>query len=744
MDLAKLRKLTAEQLRNIDPQEVFQSPEFAQHLQRLTEEIMKIGGNPNAELTVNVVSQPNGPPAWTNGKDIYVNTENPISDRYARVIEQFIALRGLCFHECAHVLYLDFAEEKKALKSLQDGSFYGTLPEPASPDEAQMLEEMQIALKNPLYRPIFMQVYQDVSNNTDDPHDEGKIIQAFGGIVEQGIVFARESLYRSFDVAENEIAGDGSDLSKLYWLMLEYARFENILVKDEAFFQSDPLMRCVISMAKPIATARWTDDLRIRFTAINQMLLTLWPYIKAELDKLDDQPNPQNGKTGDEGQTTGGGASDNVQSGGNGQQGQQQNPANGQSQQGSSQNQPGGQSSQGQQPGQAQPSGNGGAQGQNGANQMSHSKKAIQQVLEQLQQASMSASQTSAPTPKDGKTSVVAAANRKAARKGKQAEEPSRANDVKSDLSSAQSMFDKLKSEIAERKALDAAERDLTSNMMVEIDKTAKGIDCPCVLSPSRNLAINDSDIELYHKQMDAVEDYSKRLKRRMDEALRDMRDGGVKHHRQMGRIIEAQYAYRPDQRYFASKKMPQDWPTMAISILVDLSGSMRGERLDSAMKATMLLYDFATGLGIPVFVAGHNAIETRINYNVMAEFDGVDLRDRYRLAHMYLAGDNYDGVAIEVSASLLAKRPEDVKLLFIISDGQPNHGAYRGETAKKDIQEIVTKYRRKGVITFATAIGSDRDKIREIYGDGYLDISDLSAFPKQLTRMVAKRLIRV
>ncbi|WP_191396127.1 hypothetical protein [Flavonifractor sp. An306] len=696
---------------------------------------------------MHVITQPDSPGGWTDGKDIYINTINSVSGHYTRVVEQFIALRGVCFHECAHALYLDFAEEKKAINSLNRGKLYGPVPAPSNSDEAEMIQEMQNALENPLYRPIFQQVYNDVANCTDDPHDEGKIMQACGRMVEQGIVFCRESILRKFDMAENIVAGDSSDLSKLYWLMLEYARFETILVKDDSFFQSDPLMRCIVSMAKPIATARWTDDLKIRFGAINQMLLALWPYIKKELDKLDDLQKGGSDQSGDEGQTGDNSPSDNNNQGGDGGQPGQNQPGQGQPQQ----NQPGdsgqsgGQGAQAQQTGQSQSGGSGVTQNQSGAGQTPHSKRAIQQVLEQLQKASKNASQSVAPQPQNGKTSDIAAANRKAARKGKQGEDKTQgSDDIMTDLSAAQSAFEKICAEIAERRALDIAERDLASDLMMEIDKLGKRIDSPCTLVSQRSLAIDDSDIQLYNEQMKEVADFSKRLKRRMDEALRDMRDGGVKHHRQMGRIIEAQYAYRPDQRYFASKKMPQDWPTMAISVLVDLSGSMRGERLNAAMKAAMLLYDFATGLGIPVFVAGHNAVGSHINYNVMAEFDGVDERDRYRLAHMYLAGDNYDGVAIEVSAGLLAKRKEEVKLLFIISDGQPNHGSYCGEAAKKDIQEVVSKYRRKGVITFATAIGTDRDKIREIYGDGYLDISDLSVFPKQLARMVAKRLIQM
>lgn len=310
-------------------------------------------------------------------------------------------------------------------------------------------------------------------------------------------------------------------------------------------------------------------------------------------------------------------------------------------------------------------------------------------------------------------------------------------------MKSAQAALDAVAKKVAERIAAAAMERDLTSNLMMEIDQTAIGSSHSGKICAKRDLGVDASDIKLYERQMEDVKAYSKRLQRRMSDALRDLQEGGVAHHKQFGNRIEARYAYRPDQKFYANKKLPQDWPSMAISILVDLSTSMRGERLNSAMKATMLLYDFATGLGIPVFVAGHNAVFGQVNYQIMADFEKVSENDKYRLAHMYLSGCNRDGAAIEISASLLAKRSEDVKLLFIISDGQPNDGSYKGETAKKDIQDILTKYRRKGITTFATAIGSDKDKIKAIYGDGYLDITDLTQFPKQLTNMVVKRIMR-
>lgn len=684
---ARLRQMTAEQCATLDPQEIFTSPEFAEHLQGLVNETMKIGGKATSEISVNVVTTPNSPPGWTDGNDIYVNTINSVSSHYTLPLEQFITLRGICFHECSHVLYLDFNEEKKALKSIGDGKLYGELLVPQTAEDDLMMHEMEDALADPLYRPIFQQVFSDVTNTIDDPHDEGKIIRRFGGIVEQGIVLARESLLRSFDYAENIVAGKGSDLEKIYSLMLEYARFETIMMRDQdACLKTQPLVQCVVSLAKPIATARWTDDMKVRFAQINEIMLKLWPYIKAELEKQKQQKKQEK------------------------------------------QNQQGDDDSK-------NPQGN-----QSGGNS---TQEAVQNILDQLQKVSQNQNVSAHPNRRTSSTEAVK--NRQAARAGKQPASGEKTRPVNQDsaMKSAQAALDAVAKKVAERITAAAMERDLTSNLMMEIDQTAIGSSHSGKICAKRDLEVDASDIKLYERQMEDVKAYSKRLQRRMSDALRDLQEGGVAHHKQFGNRIEAQYAYRPDQKFYANKKLPQDWPSMAISILVDLSTSMRGERLNSAMKATMLLYDFATGLGIPVFVAGHNAVFGQVNYQIMADFEKVSENDKYRLAHMYLSGCNRDGAAIEVSSSLLAKRSEDVKLLFIISDGQPNDGNYKGETAKKDIQDILTKYRRKGITTFATAIGSDKDKIKAIYGDGYLDITDLTQFPKQLTNMVVKRIMR-
>ena len=52
---SRLRQLTAEQLATLDPQAIFDSPEFAEHLQGLVKEIMKMGGKKTSKIAISMV-----------------------------------------------------------------------------------------------------------------------------------------------------------------------------------------------------------------------------------------------------------------------------------------------------------------------------------------------------------------------------------------------------------------------------------------------------------------------------------------------------------------------------------------------------------------------------------------------------------------------------------------------------------------------------------------------------------------
>ena len=125
------------------------------------------------------------------------------------------------------------------------------------------------------------------------------------------------------------------------------------------------------------------------------------------------------------------------------------------------------------------------------------------------------------------------------------------------------------------------------------------------------------------------------------------------------------------------------------------------------------------------------------------AEFNGFDNDDKYRLMDISARGSNRDGAALRYVAEALSKRSEAVKLLILVSDGQPADTGYYGTAAEEDLRGIKQEYQRKGILFVAAAIGNDKQNIERIYGDSFLDITDLNQLPTKLTGVV-KRHIRV
>lgn len=53
----------------------------------------------------------------------------------------------------------------------------------------------------------------------------------------------------------------------------------------------------------------------------------------------------------------------------------------------------------------------------------------------------------------------------------------------------------------------------------------------------------------------------------------------------------------------------------------------------------------------------------------------------------------------------------------------------------------MLNRYRKRGIVIFAAAIGDDKENIRRIYQDGFLDITKLEDLPKNMTQLVKQYL---
>ena len=79
---------------------------------------------------------------------------------------------------------------------------------------------------------------------------------------------------------------------------------------------------------------------------------------------------------------------------------------------------------------------------------------------------------------------------------------------------------------------------------------------------------------------------------------------------------------------------------------------------------------------------------------------------------------------------------------MVVISDGAPNDSGYGGVEAFDDIKKTVSEFKRKGLLIYGAAIDDDRDVIQELYGKGFLSITDLKSLPKTMVRLMRQNIV--
>lgn len=307
----------------------------------------------------------------------------------------------------------------------------------------------------------------------------------------------------------------------------------------------------------------------------------------------------------------------------------------------------------------------------------------------------------------------------------------------------AASDIDRMLDKMAER----AATEQLENERLSELNEMANSISYGDV-HKSVNIAINRISsidaalIEQYDAVAPRLITISRQLQRSLQKELKEHRQGGKQTGLVMGRRLDTHALCRNDGKVFYKNSLPNEIPELAVGLLVDESGSMwSSDRCTYARAAAIILHDFCDSLEIPVMIYGHSTDGRGVALYSYAEFDGFDNDDRYRLMDIHARSSNRDGAALRYVAERLSKRPEGVKLLILVSDGQPADIGYDGTAAEEDLRGIKQEYQRKGIGFVAAAIGDDKPSIQRIYGSSFLDITDLEQLPSKLTAVVKKHI---
>jgi hypothetical protein len=178
-----------------------------------------------------------------------------------------------------------------------------------------------------------------------------------------------------------------------------------------------------------------------------------------------------------------------------------------------------------------------------------------------------------------------------------------------------------------------------------------------------------------------------------------------------------------------------------AVTLLIDLSGSMSGSKIVAAKKALIVFAEDLFKLGINNEILGFNG-----DFIVIKAFEQEltdEIRSRIGGMHNYLytdaAGYNNDGYALKEASKRLAKTRERQKRLFVFSDGMPvPDSRYCG--LEYDLHNVINKISTEtNQLVYGLGIGAGTSHVREYYPLSRSDIAiaDLVKAVRELLREV-------
>lgn len=752
-----VKRLIAETRGKITDRQFFTSRVLAGHFEDMAAAQSK-RYHYNRRVRVNLYWKPKDPNlAATNNLSIAINTGNKIVTKVKGRERRYQVVCGLFAHELGHVLYTDFLASQSYNNSMASYRWFPAPPVLSTTadkrNERDLWEYMKLSEEN---SQMVRYIAHHISNVLEDGYIEDRMLANFPGTLGMGLKALREVHFEQMptvtQLIEEEEDGSRHIFESILQVMLSYAKFGKIKYGDEPL--SDPRIQTVFGLITEIDQALQTRSGKERLSIVNIVLIRCWEHIKefCEVCKQRQEDATAAGGTASVAETL----AEILQSMAGG-------------------------SSAGE--GSTAPMSASAAENESSSTAMARAKTHSEAEESEDENGSGAGSKSeeenNAPTESGAESADTSESGEEdgdisgtGASTGKQnttADETGRipltqTESVSEPDGGSFERDDDYKREAYDRAAADidrvletmaekAACEQLENERLQTLNEAAQSISYGNIhqgvnIRVNRIAAVDEELIDQYDAICAPLITISRQLQKSLTRQLEDQRRGGKQTGLLMGRRLDSHALHRQDGKIFSKNALPNETPELAVGLLLDESGSMSScDRCTYARASAIILYDFCRSLQIPVMVYGHSTGYSRSGDTVelysYAEFESIDHDDKYRMMDIAARNSNRDGAALRYVAEQLSKRPEAVKILIIVSDGQPADTGYYGTAAEEDLRGIKQEYQRKGILLVAAAIGDDKKNIERIYGDSFMDITDLNQLPVKLTALV-KRHIRV
>ena len=659
--------------------------------------------------------------ACTEGTRVMINTLGPLIRERDTNWDKYTNVVGHVIHECGHVLFTDFIEQMNMFYAWLDEDSFSFYPENPDVKGINTTEIIDYMNSHPNYRNIFINEMKGIQNCMEDVYIENRLYEQFDGVATLGLAKSREELYRiaptEKEIYDRVLEGQITPLIAFSQVLLTrrtgYPDKVGGPLNEEEKEVQDLIYSALDQCNQEIDRLKWEEKGIDRCRMLNRIFVKVRPLLPEPPDNQDLQ-NPQQAL----------------------QEMLEQIQKELENQQNASEE------------------GEGGSQQQQGGSQSSAGNDySSEQAESQTEKSKQMSQQAGASTVPQGCTRPV-----KAGEPDKTASENSKqqSNAQAQSSEACQRKFEQAVKDVAKKEFEAKDEKQHSKELKKEAGEIEKALNEGNRGSSSFSGKLNidravaeDYEVSTYNSIFSEVSTTSKHLAKKLSNILQEKRETeSVDSGYLMGQRFNARDVVHGDGKYFSRISEPDGKLRVCFGVLVDESGSMGwsdhgASKAEKARKATILLEDTLRKLDVPFMIVGHTTKGYGVALKSYVDFDTNDGKDCYRLAGITGHNNNIDGAAISYVGEKLLKRPEEVKVMIVISDGRPCGGSYYSENADTDTTLAIKHYRKKGVNVFGAIVDSF-SSVSTLYGEEFcFDCSEGRELERQLCRLVKRYLVK-
>jgi cobalamin biosynthesis protein CobT len=185
-----------------------------------------------------------------------------------------------------------------------------------------------------------------------------------------------------------------------------------------------------------------------------------------------------------------------------------------------------------------------------------------------------------------------------------------------------------------------------------------------------------------------------------------------------------------------------------AITVLVDMSGSMGGDKVYNALASTKLVNEVCSTINIPLEILGFTDINERgkdsdplmFVYKSFSDFkvSNDSLEEYFSMSSNYMEG-NPDGENILWAYDRLLKRKEKKRILIVMSDGSP--AASKGMRGISTFTHKVIEEIEKSKLVDIYGLGLCSDSVKDYYKSHSI-VNEPQNIPSKLIELIERKIL--